>query len=102
MAGVAVTPERSWHTGSGQALLLRDWGGEFAVFNPLSGHTHILDFIAASLLQALANGARSEVQLGLSLADALELPHDTPLQAQLMALLEQLDDQGLIAPVSPC
>jgi len=39
--------------------------------------------------------------LRLSLADALELPHDTPLQAQLGTLLEQLDDQGLIAPIVP-
>jgi PqqD family protein of HPr-rel-A system len=93
---------RLWRLPCRVQLSLRQWDGDFAVFNPLSGHTHILDYIAAALLQALADGPRSEAQLQHSLAVELELSDGSPLQAQLCALLTQLDEQGLIAPASPC
>ncbi len=81
---------------------MRDWGVECATFNPLSGHTHILDFIAGALIQALAQGPRDEADLLSVLAGALESPVDAPLIDQLRALLAQLDEQGLIEPVLPC
>ncbi len=93
---------RKWEISGGRALPLRDWNGEFAVFNPLSGHTHILDFIAGSLLQVLADGPRTELELAQLLAAVLELPADAPLQEPLCRLLNQLDEQGLVATVSPC
>lgn len=102
MDGFADITMRKWQLSNRQALRLRDWDGDFAVFNPLSGHTHLLDYISCALLQALASGPASEIDLHRVLAEVLELADDEPLQDQLSLLLEQLDEQGLIEPVTPC
>ena len=102
MVPVANAASRHWRLCGSSPLPLRDWGAECAAFNPLSGHTHILDFIAGALIQALAQGPCGEAKLQRVLADALQLPADEPLQEQLQALLAQLDEQDLIEPVAPC
>ena len=103
MAGFAEPGLRIWQPFSGPALSLRNWGEEFAVFNPLSGHTHIVDSIAGTMLQTLvSSGPSSETELQRLLADKLGFEMGEPLEAALAQLLAQLDEQGLIEPVSPC
>lgn len=103
MVGSAEPGLRIWQLFSGAALSMRHWGEEFAVFNPLSGHTHIVDSIAGTLLQALvSSGQLSETELQRLLADKLGFEMGEPLEASLVHLLAQLDEQGLIELVSPC
>jgi PqqD family protein of HPr-rel-A system len=102
MVGSADITTHSWQLCDRSALLMRNWGEDFAVFNPLSGHTHILDYTAGILLQALVGGSLSETDLQRILAAKLGFEEDEPLAVPLGQLLTQLDDQGLIARVSPC
>lgn len=102
MAGFAGITTRSWQLCDRSALLMRNWGEDFAVFNPLSGHTHLLDSTAGALLQALASGPLSETDLQRVLAAKLGFEEEEPLEVPLGQLLIQLDEQGLIAPVSAC
>lgn len=100
MAGCADITTQSWQLCDRSALSMRGWGEDFAVFNPLSGHTHILDSVAGALLQALASGPLSETDLQRVLAEKLGFEEDEPLEVPLGQLLNHLDNQGLIAPVS--
>lgn len=102
MASHAETGTRRWKVAGEAPLPFRDWDGEFTVFNPCSGHTHFLDFVAGTVLQLLADGPRDEAELARLMADRLELPADAALQESLRRLLEQLDEQGLIAAMSTC
>lgn len=87
---------RRWRIGADAALQLRQWDGEFVVFNPRSGHTHFLDVAAGRLLQWLADQAHPEDELARLMAAELGLPADADVQEPLRLLLEQLDEQGLI------
>lgn len=103
MAGPAESGLRIWQPLSGAALSMRHWGEEFAVFNPLSGHTHIVDSIAGTMLQTLVgSGPLSETELQRLFAAKLGFEMGEPLEASLAHLLAQLDEQGLIELVSPC
>lgn len=102
MTSPADTGTQRWKMAGAAPMPVRDWDGEFAVFNPCSGHTHILDFTAGTLLQLLADGPRDEAELAQAIAARLELPADSSLQEPLRRLLAQLDEQGLITAVPPC
>jgi PqqD family protein of HPr-rel-A system len=91
-----------WNIDSATPLPLRHWDGEYVVFNPSSGHTHFLDFVAGSLLLFLSDQPRHEDELARLIAARLELPADEAVQEPLRRLLEQLEEQGLIAPTSTC
>lgn len=87
--------ETTWRVPSPEALVVRHWPGddEHLVFHETSGDLHLLTPQAAAVLERLAAGP----------ASALELTH---LVAGLdagaaLAVVRSLDQIGLIVPVEP-
>lgn len=98
---IAGLPGRSWRIPAASPSI-RDWNGEFAVYNPLSGHTHILDLVAGEVLLLLQQRPQSDAELRERVAALLEMPSDQALATRVDHILEHLDDIGLIEPADAC
>ena len=85
--------EQSWRASTG--LHSRCLGGDFVVFNPLSGHTHFLDIVTGHVLTLLMAGRRTEAVIRSSVATFLEVPDDDKLAATVDDILMRLQDAGL-------
>ncbi len=70
------------------------------VFCQLSGSTHILDVVAGALIERLERGAAAEVELDTLLAAFLDLPNNGGVNAEVARILGQLDELGLVEPVT--
>ena len=92
---------RTWRTPA-EAPTIRDWNGDFAVYNPLSGHTHILDLVAGEVLLLLQQRPQSDDDLRERVATLLEMPSDEALATRVDHILEHLDEIGLIEPADAC
>jgi PqqD family protein of HPr-rel-A system len=88
-----------WRVPPGPAPIVRRWPEEFAVFNPLSGHTHFLDPVAGGLVDLLSRSEQSTETLRTRVAEWLELDADAALAANVDAMLARLADEGLVEPV---
>jgi PqqD family protein of HPr-rel-A system len=80
-------------------LPTRDWDGDFIVYSPLSGHTHILDVVAGEVLKLLADGGLDEAGLCARTGAFLDVPNTAAFAAEFANILARLDDLGLIEPV---
>ena len=89
-------PVCSW---SSPVSAVRAWSGDFVVYNPLSGHTHILDLVAGAVLTELAHQARSADYLCKHLGVLLDVSNDAALATRVDQILDHLDDIGLAEPV---
>ena len=89
--------EPGWRLAADE-LPVRSWGGDYVVYNPLSGDTHIFDLVAGEVLHALERGAGSEPELRQRVAALLEVPDDAALAAEVRRIVAQLDELGLIEP----
>ena len=93
---------RTWQTSVDGPLPMRCWDGDYVVYNPLSGNTHVLDVIAGEVLGAIMPGAIDDRQLRAHVADFLDVPNDESVAGNLEAILTVLDDLGLIEPLPGC
>ena len=85
-----------WRLIPGAAPVIHSWDGDYVVFAPLSGDTHILDITGGEVLQALLAGPETADSIHRRLAALLELPADATLAEQVDGMLENLDELGLI------
>ena len=85
-----------WRLIPGVVPVIHCWDGDYVVFAPLSGNTHILDITGGELLQALLTGPETADAIHRKIAALLELPADTALAEQVDGMLENLDELGLI------
>jgi PqqD family protein of HPr-rel-A system len=97
-----VASDAHWRTSQTFPPVSRPWADDWVVFNPLSGHTHLLDLVSAELIRALIEAPRSQASLCAQVARLLDLDNDGPLAATVESLLRRLDEEGLIEPVDPC
>lgn len=72
------------------------WDGDYLVYNPLSGHTHILDIESGEVLDAVMAGALDEAGICRRLGALLEVPEDDVLAVHVAEILAHLDQLGLI------
>ncbi len=91
----------TWRIAPGQTLRLRRWEDECVLYNDLSGDTHLLGAVAASLLDVLGGGAASLPELAQALCGELGVEADAELEAALAPLLDQLAHLALIETL-PC
>jgi PqqD family protein of HPr-rel-A system len=84
------------------ALSIRDWDGDYVVFNPLSGHTHVLDIVAAEALQLLGVAPANEDDIRHRLAAFLEVPNDREFALHVRTIVAHLDELGLIERTGAC
>jgi PqqD family protein of HPr-rel-A system len=88
-----------WRLACGVTPRLRDAGDCVLAYSALSGSTHILDLVSAELLGALMGGMQTCETLRARVAEFLDVPPDAALAQRVDALLEQLDEIGLIEEV---
>jgi len=79
--------------------VLVDWDGDFVVYNPLSGDTHILQIDSGEVLRAVTRGDVADDAIRAHLARVLELPEDRQLAGHVDRILGHLHEVGLIEPV---
>ena len=82
---------------------MRNWDGDYVVYNPLSGNTHILDIVTGEVLKVIAAGPARASALCKRVANFLDLPADDGnLTNHVGEILGVLDDLGLIEPAHGC
>ena len=77
-----------------------DWGDCVAVYNPVSGDTHLLDPVSGELLGAMAKNPQSAAALCQHVAHYLDIPNDASVATSVAQLLQHLDELGLIEPAA--
>lgn len=92
------SPAGVWRLAPGLILHYRSWDGEHAVYNNLSGDTHLLAPAALSILEYLHHGAGGQATLSAALARDYQLEPDADLDAEVAALLASLQHLYLIEP----
>ncbi|MFQ5466610.1 MAG: HPr-rel-A system PqqD family peptide chaperone [Kiloniellaceae bacterium] len=87
---------------SDQDLSWRQWDGDYVVFNPASGDTHVLDIATGEVLMRLAAGPASIEEIAECLAAFLQVDKDSDLAEAARDMVQKLDELGLIEPAPPC
>ena len=92
----------SWKTWGDRELEFRYWDGDYVVYNPLTGSTHVLDIVTGEVLKAISSGRGRVSELCQCVADFLEVPNDAGVAENVRGILDQLDELGLIEPAGGC
>ena len=98
----AASSETCWRCVGQTIPVVRKWPEDWPVYNPLSGHTHLLDSFAGDMLLAVMERPQSSAHLRERVAALLEMANDDDLAARVDRILEHLDEIGLIEPAQPC
>ena len=94
--------DASWKTWGSGELSLRYWEGDYVVYNPLTGSTHVLDIVTGEVLKAISAGRGRASELCRCVAEFLEVPNDAGVADHVREILAQLDELGLIEPADGC
>lgn len=81
-------------------LYWQSWEGEHIVYNSASGDTHLLDPVAAQVLQTLQREPMELATLMREVADTLDIDLDDELLAYMEAALSELGKLELVKEVS--
>ena len=93
-----ISDSKIWCCNGFDGLLLREWEGEFFVFNPASGDTHVMNALSLEILRILDGNNLSlqslicHLQVLIADADLDELYENVRMH------LLQLDAMGLVTP----
>ncbi len=94
--------EPCWSTLADDALYWESWGELHAVFDRLSGETHLLPDLTARVLRKL--GERTSItarQLSEALCEETDESCDDQLVMDITRLLQQLQALGLVEKSTP-
>lgn len=80
-------------------LIWRRWNDEYVVYNPVSGESHLLDFVSAQGLMQLEKHAASTEQLVHDVGVILEIPADGELSRYVQQMVTELSELGLTRSV---
>jgi PqqD family protein of HPr-rel-A system len=96
LAGVSANlpDEPSWRVVEG--VRWRCWDGDFVVFNPLSGYTHVVDIVTGQILTLLTSGRTTVAAVRSDVSAFLEVPDDDKLADTVHGILLRLEDAGLV------
>jgi len=92
----------AWQVPVEAKLPLRYWDGDYVVYNPLTGNTHVLDIVAGKVLEIIMAGPATSAELCQHIAAFLDVPNDLRTAENVDAILAVLDRLGLIEPVAAC
>ena len=92
-----MADERIWRA---VQLQWKSWQDGDVVFNARSGNTHLLTPLAAQVLHKLARQPATSFELARGLAADAALESGEDLVKSVEQLLANLDELGLIEPVS--
>ena len=88
-----------WRVLSAEPIRWRYWGGEYIVFNPLSGQTHSLDIVSGKVLLMVMSESPSFDRLCMEISAFLDVDNDAKVVVSVSNVLDHLEDAGLIARV---
>lgn len=91
-----------WKVSGAGKLHWRCWDGDYVVFNPLSGDTHLLDIVAGGVLMNILAGPSTTDALTRKAAAFLEVDSGEDLSSYVKDIIVRLDGLGLIEPVPGC
>ncbi len=86
---------KSW---SSCQLIRKAWGDEILVFNTASGNTHLVNRLAAKVLEFIDAGAITSIAIADRLAAEAGVSPDKELIESVESVLASLDDLGLVQP----
>ena len=92
----------SWRLTVASPLPLRDWDGDYVVYNILSGDTHVLDIVTGEVLREIMSRRPCGSDLCCHIAHFLDVPNDAAIEQQVGGILSALDRLGLIEPAIGC
>jgi PqqD family protein of HPr-rel-A system len=99
---MALSIEQTWRLGLDGPLPLRCWDGDYVVYNPLSGNTHVLDIVTGEVLKAIMAGETGTSEVCQHIANFLEVPDDAGIAEHVGRILAALDRLALIEPANGC
>ena len=85
-----------WRCDDFAAFSSRCWEDEYFVFNPLTGHTHVLNASAWEVLRCCSADGLSEDELLQYLTQGLDSDSGIALAESLPGYLDQLRQLGLL------
>lgn len=85
-----------WRIYPAEQLVLRRIDGDYLVFNPASGNTHVLDVASGEILRFLSEAAASSEAVGAHLAAFLDVAEDGELREARDSMLLSLEELALI------
>ena len=92
-----------WRVSTTTPLTMRNWDGDYVVYNPLSGNTHLLDIVTGEVLKMIVTGPVRASSIYNRIATFLDLPaDDANLPHHVEDILRVLDELGLIEPAHGC
>jgi PqqD family protein of HPr-rel-A system len=91
---------RRWRSVAPDAIVWREWDGEFVVRNECSGSSHLLAPLAGRVLQVLlgADGALGVADIAATLSHELAAADATDSYAAIDAVLAEFKRLGLAEP----
>jgi PqqD family protein of HPr-rel-A system len=92
--------ETAWRLTVEGGLPLRYWDGNYVVYNPLTGNTHVLDIVTGEVLETIMAGRATSGELCRHVARFLDVPNDGQTAENVREILLALDVIGLIEPVT--
>lgn len=94
--------DSAWRLTVDGPLPFRCWDGDYVVYNPLSGNTHVLDIVTGEVLTSIMTTLARSSELCRHVADYLEVPNDAAVAEHVARILDALDRLGLIEPADGC
>jgi len=88
-----------WRTPPGVVFHWKLLEDQYGVYNSGSGHTHVLDPIAALLVQQLTERCCETAELVQRIAALLNLETTEEFSNELQQTLSELDELGLVEPL---
>ncbi len=77
-------------------LLWHEWDNEYVVYHSGSGDTHLLNFLAAHLLQYLTSHTASMSEIIAHLISACQLDVDDDFQDSIENMMKEFSRLGLV------
>lgn len=87
--------ETVWSRPSGGELCWESWDDQHAVFDSLSGETHLLPDLTAQVLRKLNDRGRTAAELAEAICVDPGEPCDEQLAEDIARLMQQLEAVGL-------
>jgi PqqD family protein of HPr-rel-A system len=97
---MSIPRDDVWKLGADGRIAWRQWDGDYVVFNPASGDTHLLDIASGEVLVALRGGRASTEELAAHLADLLEIGTGDTVTSATEHILATLTRLGLVDPAA--
>ena len=88
--------EPCWSTIADSELYWENWGKQYAVFDSLSGETHLLPELAALVLRKLSGRGCTASELAEAVCAETGEMCDEPFRIIIIRLLQQLQGVGLV------